>query len=294
MPEYGDCNYWDKRYQDSENKPFDWLQNYKSLKPVLEKICTKTSKILMLGCGNALLSEDMYKDGYHYIYNIDISTSVIEQMRVRNKDLTEMKYEVMDCTELKYASSFFDVIIDKSTIDALLCGSDPDFSVAKMTKEVQRVLKTAGVYCVISYGNPENRLSYLNMPHLAFEIEQSELTKPESNSKNTSIHYVYNCRKLVVADNISKENWEKVEKQILFGSESLQNPFKKYLYKVENQLEELSVSKNNYLYEGDLKEDSDDDEFLTRIGVGDLCNAEITQYLENVKKEIETVGKTSC
>jgi len=33
----------------------------------------------------------MYKDGYHYIYNIDISTSVIEQMRVRNKDLTEMK-----------------------------------------------------------------------------------------------------------------------------------------------------------------------------------------------------------
>jgi len=43
-----------------------------------------------------------------------------------------------------------------------------------------------------------------------------------------------------------------------------------------------------------LKEDSDDDEFLTRIGVGDLCNAEITQYLENVKKEIETVGKTSC
>ena len=33
----------------------------------------------------------MYKDGYQDIYNIDISETVIEQMKERNKDLVGMK-----------------------------------------------------------------------------------------------------------------------------------------------------------------------------------------------------------
>ena len=35
-------------------------------------------KILIIGCGNANFSEDMYDDGYHYLFNIDISSVVIE------------------------------------------------------------------------------------------------------------------------------------------------------------------------------------------------------------------------
>ena len=67
MPEYGDTEYWEKRYQDDKAKTFDWyssflkdtlliisrLQDYQSLKAIIEQVCTKTSKILMLGCGNA-------------------------------------------------------------------------------------------------------------------------------------------------------------------------------------------------------------------------------------------------
>jgi len=289
MPEYGDNNYWDKRYQETENKTFDWLQDYKSLKSILEKVCTKTSKILMLGCGNSLLSEDMYNDGYKDIYNIDISDAVIQQMKERNKDLVEMKYEVMDCTDLKYQSNFFDVVIDKSTIDALLCGTDPFLSVAKMTKEVQRVLKVSGVYCVISYGNPENRIQHLTMAHLSFEIEQTELTKGENYSKNT--HFIYNCKKLIIADIVCKDSWPKVEEELLLGEENVKNPFTRYLADAAKQLEELSLAKNSHLYEGDLQELSDDDEFLTRIGVGSSNNEEIEKYLNEVKEEIEFVGK---
>ncbi len=41
----------------------------------------------------------------------------------------------MDCRDLTYESSFFDLIIDKSTIDALLCGENAYTNVAMMLKE---------------------------------------------------------------------------------------------------------------------------------------------------------------
>jgi hypothetical protein len=47
-----------------------------------------------------------------------------------------MKYEVMDVCDIKYPNGFFDVAIDKSTIDALLCGDNAYINVAKMMKEV--------------------------------------------------------------------------------------------------------------------------------------------------------------
>jgi 2-polyprenyl-3-methyl-5-hydroxy-6-metoxy-1,4-benzoquinol methylase len=44
-----------------------------------------TDKILVLGCGNANFSEDLYDAGYKNQWNIDISSVVIKQMRQRNK-----------------------------------------------------------------------------------------------------------------------------------------------------------------------------------------------------------------
>ena len=42
-------------------------------------------KILMLGCGNANFSADLYDDGYKNITNVDISSVVIQQMIEKNK-----------------------------------------------------------------------------------------------------------------------------------------------------------------------------------------------------------------
>ena len=92
--------------------------------------------MLILGCGNAKFSEDLYDDGFENIYNIDISSVVIETMSDRNRTRSNMKYEVMDVCDIKYPNGFFDVAIDKSTIDALLCGDNAYINVAKMMKEV--------------------------------------------------------------------------------------------------------------------------------------------------------------
>jgi ubiquinone/menaquinone biosynthesis C-methylase UbiE len=67
----------------------------------------------------------------------------------------------MDARDLKYKDNFFDLVIDKSTIDALLCGDFSFLYVAIMTKEIQRVLKIGGIYMIISYGQPENRTFHL-------------------------------------------------------------------------------------------------------------------------------------
>ena len=64
-----------------------------------------------------------------------------------------MQFLVMDITDMSaLESNSFDLAIDKSTMDALLCGDDASFKVAALLKESQRVLKVGGVYFAISYG----------------------------------------------------------------------------------------------------------------------------------------------
>jgi ubiquinone/menaquinone biosynthesis C-methylase UbiE len=65
-----------------------------------------------------------------------------------------MLYQVMDVMSMTYADKSFEFVLDKSTIDALLCSDSPIVSVARMTREIYRVLKDDGVYLIVSYGAP--------------------------------------------------------------------------------------------------------------------------------------------
>lgn len=171
MPNYGDKDYWDKRYLKQDKKTFDWLEDFSSLRPLIEKFVKKNNQILMLGCGNSKLSEDMYDFGYHNILNIDISTVVIDQMKERNQEQRPfMTWKVMDALDMKVKPGSIDVVIDKSTIDAILCGEMSFYNTAIMMKEIQRVLKVGGVYLAVSYGRPENRILHFNREHLSFDI----------------------------------------------------------------------------------------------------------------------------
>jgi len=139
MPNYGDKHYWDKRYAKSGiDGSFDWLESYETLKGLLAEFMPRTDmRILVLGCGNAEFSEDLYDAGFHNQVNVDISPVCIEQMVERNSELRpEMEFRVMDITDMgELESNSFDIAIDKSTIDALLCGDDAFIKVAQMLKE---------------------------------------------------------------------------------------------------------------------------------------------------------------
>ena len=43
-----------------------------------------------------------------------------------------MQYDLMDVTDMSYPNKSFDLVVDKSTIDALLCSDTPYISTAKM------------------------------------------------------------------------------------------------------------------------------------------------------------------
>lgn len=78
------------------------------------------------GCGNSSLSEDMYRDGFHNITNVDYSAIVIENMKNRSAETRSMQWLVMDIKDLKFECGSFDVVMEKATLDALLVGEkDP-------------------------------------------------------------------------------------------------------------------------------------------------------------------------
>jgi 2-polyprenyl-3-methyl-5-hydroxy-6-metoxy-1,4-benzoquinol methylase len=93
MPNYGDPKYWDERYKSELESTFDWLEDYETLKSLFLGLNLNKSevKVLVLGCGNSKLSEEMYDDGFCNIYNIDISDYVINQMSMRNLERKQMK-----------------------------------------------------------------------------------------------------------------------------------------------------------------------------------------------------------
>ncbi|CAG8639306.1 6868_t:CDS:2, partial [Ambispora gerdemannii] len=176
---YRDKEYWDMRYQkemitsEINTKTFDWFKTYKDLKPLFNVHLTHNSpKILMLGCGNSTLSENLYDDNTNYrqITNIDFSKIVIDQMYKRcHETHKEMQWLVMDVRNLKFSDTSFDYVIDKGTMDALMCDKgdvwDPDQDVVenvrKEVDEVVRVLKPGGKFIYITFGQPHFRRRHL-------------------------------------------------------------------------------------------------------------------------------------
>lgn len=129
--------------------------------------------------------------------------------------------DITDMSELE--SNSFDIAIDKSTIDALLCGDDAFVKVAQMLKETQRVLKTeTGVYFTISYGKPESRSFHFTQPFLSlanreFILYDSQCSTDEE--KQEKSHYIYVGTKLTDADQMSELYFDQCLEQMMADSE---------------------------------------------------------------------------
>lgn len=137
----------------------------------------------MVGCGNSKLSEEMYEDGYKSITNIDISSVVVENMKKYYEE-KDMKIECleMDATSMTFEDKRFDVIIDKGTLDALLCGKNNDI-VNSLVREMTRVLKLEGELFIISHGQPKARKELFKK---AIDIEKYEFLYSEQRLSDVS------------------------------------------------------------------------------------------------------------
>ena len=145
-----------------------------------------------------------------------------------------MKYEVGDVTDMKgKADGSFDVVLDKSTMDALLCGDNSFLMTAKMLHEVQRVLKPGGYYFMVSYGEPESRIFHLEREFLSFDISYYKKTnyvkEPACDSSEGSsgseekvkVNHIYVCQKLPDANEVADKYYKFCIEQLKEDEEKL-------------------------------------------------------------------------
>lgn len=169
---YGKTTYTDEKEKEITFHDALFPQNYKNCEEdkVNEKV---VSSILILGCGNSRLGEDIL----HYYLDIhadhekeiapmtiplvtqcDISTHVVNSMTKRyhkyieNNQMSIIQDDATQFTLIEDES--MDAVVDKGLVDALFC-SDQGEMIQKVMKGVHRTLKMGKVFMFFSFSKPE-------------------------------------------------------------------------------------------------------------------------------------------
>lgn len=79
--QYLQADYWNKRF-DSEPQ-YDWFKDYSQFRHLCIPHLQPADSILILGCGNSTLTQDLYNDGYRNLTSVDLSAVVIDHMRTK-------------------------------------------------------------------------------------------------------------------------------------------------------------------------------------------------------------------
>lgn len=131
--------------------------------------------------------------------SLALASQVIDQMSARSKDMRGVTWQVMNVMQLAFADGAFDAVVDKGTLDSLLCGDNSTANGGRYLSEVSRVLKPGGVFFCVSYGTPDNRLQYFENDDYGWSVVVKTLPKPTISSTTgapdaadpASNHFVY-------------------------------------------------------------------------------------------------------
>lgn len=125
-------DYWHERF--SYETKFEWLIPSETFMATLEPLLSqlpRTARILQLGSGNSDLHNRLRARGFSNITNIDYEPLAIELGKGLEKAAfgdVRMHYLVADATKIDPAQlcgeGRFDLVVDKSTADAVSCGGD--------------------------------------------------------------------------------------------------------------------------------------------------------------------------
>ncbi|KAJ7332732.1 hypothetical protein JRQ81_014912 [Phrynocephalus forsythii] len=151
--DFASAGYWERFFRARGGRPFEWYRAWEELRAPLARYLRPPDPILVVGCGNSQLSEQLYDAGYQEIVNVDISEVVIKQMQERSAQLRpKMTYMVMDVLQMDFPDGSFQVVLDKGTLDALLTDDKETtlMKVERMFAEIGRVLQFGGRYLCVS------------------------------------------------------------------------------------------------------------------------------------------------
>ena len=100
------------------------------------------------------------------------------------------------------------MIIDKSLLDAMVCGDGAIENIARMMSEIYRVLTPTGAYFCISHGKGSLRKKYLKSKKWNWKYHKTAIPKPgiganpkvykpfhDDEKDKKYVHFVYHMKK---------------------------------------------------------------------------------------------------
>ena len=168
---YSSAEYWEQRFKTEPE--YEWFKGYEAFRKLVEREVPRTARILVLGCGNSLMSEDMHLlSGYTHIQSTDLSAVVVERMqrRAQEKQLPpSLAWSVADMTALPFEDGTFDAVVEKGSLDCFLTVVRDPWRVEEpvaaliqsVLRESHRVLKPDGCLISITFSAPHFRAPLL-------------------------------------------------------------------------------------------------------------------------------------
>ena len=198
---YGSPDYWDDRYLVCP-EPFDWYRKWDLIEQTLKPLFNGEEMVLNIGCGNSEMSADMQRSMFPYVVSIDISSVVINQMREKYNYNKNLFWFTMDCTHMTFDDDVFDIVFDKGTFDALMCGDESTLKVLQSLEEIRRVLQPGGLFIEITYGRPDDRCDIFAQAGDGWDIYDPIIL---DNPNDAQVHYIYIFQKITSLSSIEAE-----------------------------------------------------------------------------------------
>ena len=162
--DYSSQGFWEQRYA---NKPkggvCEWYFSLETLLPLMrsanllseeEEDGKRTIDVLEIGCGDApLLPALPLGMARGRRVAIDFSAHVIEKLLKEAPSSSSCEFLVEDARRMRtFAAHSFDLLIDKGTLDAMLC--DPRLgarNVRQIFQQVTRIMRPTGAFLIVSH-----------------------------------------------------------------------------------------------------------------------------------------------
>ncbi|WYZ43962.1 hypothetical protein EsH8_VII_000398 [Colletotrichum jinshuiense] len=160
-------SYWSERFASETN--FEWLASSATFMSILDPYLAKLddpARILQLGFGTSDLQNYFRQRGFENVTNVDFEPLAIDRGQMLEKQVfgdVRMRYLVADVTQLHLPDKF-DLIVDKSTVDAVSCGGVEPF--LRMAEGVRRHLSDDGFWISLSYS-----FCRFDVENLPFDVE---------------------------------------------------------------------------------------------------------------------------
>ncbi|XP_022146935.1 methyltransferase-like protein 13 [Momordica charantia] len=214
---------------------FEWYAEWPELKdPLISHLPSLsqslTPQILVPGCGNSSLSEQLYDAGFRCITNIDFSKVAISDMLRRNvRQRPDMRWRVMDMTTMQFMDNTFDAVVDKGGLDALM---EPEVGTklgSQYLSEVKRVLKPGGKFICLTLA--EAHVLGLLFPKFRFGWKMSIHVIPQKPPSKPNFQTF-----MVVVEKNESTTWHQIESSLNFSLlDSRGNQTRELVQTLENE-----------------------------------------------------------